>query len=66
MEQKIEDLVLSLWQHGFDPWPENFYMPQVQPRKKNHVRCLRRLIVIFVLLIYLSIYLLATGCSDSM
>ena len=37
--QSVKDLALSpLWfgsllRHGFDPWPRNFHMPQVQPKK---------------------------------
>ena len=23
----------SLWWQGFDPWPGNFHMPQMQPNK---------------------------------
>ena len=29
-----EDSVLSLLWHGFDPWPGNFFMLPVQPKKK--------------------------------
>ena len=39
--QQVKDLVLSLqwlrsllW-HGFNPWPGNFHMLQVQPKKKK-------------------------------
>ena len=39
MAQWVKDSVLSLlwlglllW-HGFDPWPRNFHVPQVQPKK---------------------------------
>ena len=41
MAQQVKDLVLSLQQLGlllwyrFDPWPGNFHMPQVQPKKKK-------------------------------
>ena len=30
----VKDPVLSLPWHRFDPWPGNFCMPQVQPKKK--------------------------------
>ena len=30
-------LKLGLW-HRFDPWPENFCKPQVQPKKKERER----------------------------
>lgn len=29
-----KDLVLSLLWHEFNPWPRNFCMPQVQPKKR--------------------------------
>ena len=38
--QQVKDLALSLLQlgallwYGFDPWPGNVYMPQVQPINK--------------------------------
>ena len=41
MVQQIKDLEQSLqWlevllQHGFDPWPFDFYMLWVQPKKKR-------------------------------
>lgn len=31
--QRVEDLVLSLLWHGFDPWPWNFYMLQAWPKQ---------------------------------
>ena len=41
LPQQVKDLALSL-QHlgsllwcGFDPWPRNFHMPRVQPKKKR-------------------------------
>ena len=40
MVQQVKNLALSLWQlrlllwQGFDPHPENFHMPWVQPKKK--------------------------------
>ena len=41
MAQQVKNLVLSLqwlwlqlW-HGFGPWPGNFCMPWVQPKKKK-------------------------------
>ena len=41
MLQGAKDMVLSLprlgsllW-HGFDPWPGNFHMPRVGPKKKK-------------------------------
>ena len=44
MAQQVKDLVLSLlwlwlllWCR-FDPWPGNFCMPQVQPKKKKRER----------------------------
>ena len=30
----LQQLGLLLW-HGFDPWPGNFRMPQVRPKKKS-------------------------------
>ena len=38
--QRIKDLVLSLLWCMFDPWPGNFPMPWVGPKKENieHVR----------------------------
>ena len=35
MAQWVKDPVLSLQQlgHGFDPWPGNFHMPLVWPKK---------------------------------
>ena len=30
----LQRLGLLLWQ-GFDPWPRNFHMPQVWPKKKK-------------------------------
>ena len=39
--QWVKDLVLSMQQlglllwHKFDPWPRNFHMPQVWPKKKK-------------------------------
>ena len=38
MAQQVMDLALLLLWHGFDPWPRNFYTPQVWPKKKkkNH------------------------------
>ena len=44
MVQWIEDLVLSSVSAGawvaaeFDPWPRNFHMPQVQPKKRSTYR----------------------------
>ena len=41
MAQQVKDPVLSLlwfWLQpwlGFDPWPGNFHMLRVQPKKKN-------------------------------
>ena len=41
MTQQVKDPVLSLQQlrsllwHGFDPWPGNVHMPQLQPEKKK-------------------------------
>ena len=49
MAQQVKDLVLSLQQlrsllvHRFDPWPENFHMPRLWPkRKKPAVQDLQR------------------------
>ena len=28
-------MALSLLWRGFDPWPRSFYMPRVQPKKKE-------------------------------
>ena len=42
--QWVKDLVLSMQQlglllwHKFDPWPRNFHMPQVWPKKKKKER----------------------------
>ena len=42
MAQWVKDLALSLQQlgpllwHGFNPWLRNFYMPQVQQKKKKN------------------------------
>ena len=36
--QQVEDLALSLLWQGFNPWPGNFYVLWVQPkREKRHV-----------------------------
>ena len=41
MAQQVKDLVLSLQQLGlllwyrFDPWPGNFHMPWLWPKKKK-------------------------------
>ena len=44
MTQQVRDLALSrlwlgslLW-HKFDPWPRNFHMPRLQPKKKKKKR----------------------------
>ena len=37
MVKQVKDLALSLLWHGFDPWPWNFCMPQVWPKKKKTV-----------------------------
>ena len=31
----VKDPALSLLWCGFDPWPRNFYMPRVWPKKKK-------------------------------
>ena len=31
----VKDLAWSLWWLGFGPWPKNFCMPRVQPKKKK-------------------------------
>ena len=31
----VKDPALSLLRHGFNPWHENFGMPQVWPKKKK-------------------------------
>ena len=31
----VKKLALSLTWHRFNPWPRNFFMPQVQPKKKK-------------------------------
>ena len=31
----VKDLVLLLLWLGFDPWPGNFHMPQIQPKQKQ-------------------------------
>ena len=33
--QPVKDPVLSALWHGFDPWPRNFCMLQVQEKKKK-------------------------------
>ena len=33
--QQAKDPALSLQWHGFEPWPSNFCMPQVQPKINN-------------------------------
>ena len=44
MVQRVKDPALpQLWQRsqlqlGLDPWPRNFHMPWVQPKKKNYTR----------------------------
>ena len=35
MAQRIKDLAWSLMWHGFDPWPRNFYILQVEQKKKK-------------------------------
>ena len=35
MTQQVKDLALSLLWLESDPWPENFSMPRVQPKKKK-------------------------------
>ena len=42
--QRVKDLALhQLWHRlqfwlAFDPWPENFHTPWVQPKKKNQTQ----------------------------
>ena len=52
LAQWVKDLVLlQLWHRlklwlGFYPWPGNFHMPWVQPKKKSHVKngkCYRKI-----------------------
>ena len=31
----VKDPVLSLLWHRFSPWPANFHMPHMQPKKKK-------------------------------
>lgn len=38
----IEDSVLSLLQHRFDPWARNFHMLQKRPREKERERGRKR------------------------
>ena len=33
----VKDLMLSLLWHRFHPWPGNFHMLRVRPKKKNAV-----------------------------
>ena len=40
MAQWVKDLVLSLLWLEFSPWPGNFCMPQVQPKKRYLKHCL--------------------------
>lgn len=35
MVQRVKDLMLSLLWHGFDPYPGNFCMLRMQPKKKK-------------------------------
>lgn len=35
MAYRIKDPVLSLLWNGFSPWPGNFHMLHVQPKKKK-------------------------------
>lgn len=35
MVQRVKDLMLSLLWHGFDPYPGNFCMLRMQPKKKR-------------------------------
>lgn len=38
MMQEVKDPGLSLRQHGLDPWAGNFYMLQVQLKKKSKIK----------------------------
>ena len=31
----VKDTALSMLWHGFDPWPRNFCMPWMWPKKQN-------------------------------
>ena len=35
MVQRVKDLALSLQWPGFNTWPGNFHMQQVQPKKER-------------------------------
>ena len=35
MVQRVKDLALSLLWLGMNPWPGNFHMPRVWPKKKE-------------------------------
>ena len=37
----VKDLALSLLCPGFKPWPRNFCMPWVWPKKKKEVKLLK-------------------------
>ena len=39
---RVKDLALSLLWQGFDPWPRNVHMPQVQPKEKKVTFCKMR------------------------
>lgn len=54
MVQQDKDLVLSLLQLGFHPWPRNSYMPRVQLEKKKtrKNRSIKEFAVVLLFLIH--------------
>ena len=43
----VKDLVLSLLWLGFHPWPKNFCMPGVRPKKKKKKKRERKKVAMF-------------------
>ena len=67
MAQQVKDLVLSLqwlgfllW-HRFDPWPGNFHVPQVQPKKSVASPC--KLLKVILFIVNLNSKVTRTGCK---
>ena len=38
MVQRVKNLALPLLRCGFQPWPENFHVPWVQPEKNVYIQ----------------------------
>ena len=61
----LQQLGLLLW-HGFDPWPKNFHMARVQPKKNWLVLCYvdftlmneKRITVQFIIIMFFFLYFL--------